>query len=68
MNGASQLPGMGARLLPGGGTSFRVWAPNAERVQVAGTFTDWAARAIDLVHESGGYWSGNVADAAHLDE
>ena len=68
MNGASQLPGMGARLLPGGGTSFRVWAPNAERVQVAGSFTDWAARAVDLVHEGSGYWSGDVADACYLDE
>ncbi len=64
----SSFPGMGARLLPGGGTSFRVWAPFAERVQVAGSFSDWARGAVDLALEGGGYWSVDVPDAKYMDE
>ena len=43
----SSRPGMGA--FPySGGTAFRVWAPHAEQVAVAGTFNDWSADATPL--------------------
>src|SRR4051812_5237330 len=32
---------MGGRLLPGGGATFRTWAPAAQAVYVLGTFNDW---------------------------
>src|SRR5262245_8971347 len=58
----SSRPGMGA--VPyDGGTSFRVWAPHAERVAVAGTFNDWSADANPLASEGNGYWSADVAGA-----
>lgn len=49
-----------------GGTSFRVWAPNAERVSVAGTFNDWDPTA--LASEGNGCWSRNVHGAKPGDE
>ncbi len=45
------------------GTAFRVWAPHAEKVTVAGTFNDWNEDAIPLEHESQGYWYVNVEQA-----
>jgi len=33
--------GLGATVLPGGGTLFGLYQPNAARVYVAGTFNDW---------------------------
>ena len=56
-------PGMGAIPYPGGVT-FRVWAPLAQGVRVAGEFTSWEAGAVALQSEGGGYWSTDVADAA----
>ena len=41
---ASSRPGMGAMPFDGGVT-FRVWAPHAEGVSVAGTFCDWDPEA-----------------------
>jgi 1,4-alpha-glucan branching enzyme len=59
----SSRSGMGA--IPyDSGTTFRVWAPNAERVAVAGTFNDWSADATPLASESNGYWSADVHGAA----
>jgi 1,4-alpha-glucan branching enzyme len=64
---ASARPGMGA--LPfKGGTTFRVWAPHAEQVYVAGTFDDWRATAHPLTHEGNGYWSTDVPGARNGDE
>jgi len=34
------VPGIGA-IIHEGGVSFRVWAPHAEHVAVAGDFNDW---------------------------
>jgi 1,4-alpha-glucan branching enzyme len=46
------------------GTAFRVWAPHAERVVVAGTFNNWSAEANPLASEGNGYWSADVPGAA----
>jgi len=43
------------------GVSFRVWAPFAKGVAVAGTFNAW--QPIPLASENDGYWAGFVKDA-----
>jgi 1,4-alpha-glucan branching enzyme len=53
---------MGSILYPGG-AAFRVWAPFAASVSVAGTFNEWDAAANPLAHEGNGYWSVNVSGA-----
>jgi 1,4-alpha-glucan branching enzyme len=63
----SSDPGMGARCVDSG-VSFRVWAPNADEVYVAGVFNDWEARANPLAREEGGYWSASIANAGVGDE
>lgn len=42
-----------------GGVSFRVWAPHATSVAVAGTFNSWNMSSDMLAHDSGNtnYWS-----------
>lgn len=59
--------GMGARPFDGG-VSFRVWAPNAGQVFVAGNFNDWGAKANPLAREEHGYWSGDIPNARVGDE
>ncbi len=56
------VPGIGA-IIHEGGVSFRVWAPHAERVAVAGDFNDWSKTANTLASEGNGYWSADVAAA-----
>jgi 1,4-alpha-glucan branching enzyme len=51
-----------------GGVAFRVWAPFASAVSVAGTFNAWNKGATPLTHEGGGYWSCDVTGAAIGDE
>jgi 1,4-alpha-glucan branching enzyme len=54
-----------------GGTTFRVWAPHAEAVFVAGTFDDWASDRTELRPDgdgSTGVWSADVKGAAPGDE
>jgi 1,4-alpha-glucan branching enzyme len=46
-----------------GGTSFRVWAPHAAGVFVAGDFNGWHGRAHGLGREEGGYWSIEIPGA-----
>lgn len=46
----------GAHPYPGG-TGFRVWAPNAQTVNVAGNFNGWSTTASPMVNEGGGWWS-----------
>src|SRR4051794_3046623 len=59
--------GMGA--LPfGGGAGFRLWAPFATRVRVAGTFNSWSTQAHPLEAEGDGYWSSEVSQARVGDE
>lgn len=57
---------------PGGrvkSTVFRVWAPNAEKVSVIGTFNDWNPRRHALRRNVGsGVWSLEVREAKPGDE
>jgi 1,4-alpha-glucan branching enzyme len=63
----SSHSGMGA--IPwSGGTAFRVWAPNADQVYVAGTFNNWSKTATPLASEGHGYWSIDVPGAKAGDE
>ncbi|WP_165749251.1 alpha-amylase family glycosyl hydrolase [Cellulophaga sp. Z1A5H] len=48
--------GMGA-VLKEGKTTFRVWAPNAEKVYVMGSFNDWNRTNMPLGLEENGYWA-----------
>ncbi|WP_430429525.1 alpha-amylase family glycosyl hydrolase [Maribacter litoralis] len=48
--------GMGA-IVSDGTVTFRVWAPNAEKVFVAGSFNNWSESEIPLELEENGYWS-----------
>jgi len=58
----STKPGMGA--IPySGGVTFRVWAPNASAVRVAGTFNAFSATANPLYSEGNGNWSVDVPGA-----
>ncbi len=64
----SSRPGWGSiPYADGGGTgvTFRVWAPAAASVSVAGTFNGWSSTANPLVLESGasGTWSADVPAA-----
>lgn len=53
---ASTHTGMGA--IPyEEGTAFRVWAPFASAVYVAGDFNNWSTTANPLASENNGYWS-----------
>ncbi|WP_030749581.1 alpha-amylase family glycosyl hydrolase [Streptomyces sp. NRRL S-31] len=59
-------PGMGAIRVPHG-TAFRVWAPYAEKVGVAGSFDGWTV-VHPLTAESDGCWSTYVAAARPGDQ
>lgn len=52
----SQVAGKGATPMTGG-SSFRVWAPFASSVAVAGQFNSWSSTASPLLPEGGGWWS-----------
>ena len=54
--------GMGA-VVYGGGVAFRVWAPNASSVAVAGGFNGWSRDKSPLAREGGGYWSADFDGA-----
>jgi 1,4-alpha-glucan branching enzyme len=58
---------MGALPYPGGVT-FRLWAPFASVVAVAGTFNRWSPVATPLSSEGHDYWSVDVAGAAVRDQ
>ncbi len=64
---ASSRPFMGATPYSdalGNGVTFRVWAPFASAVAVAGDFNAWSVSANGLYSEGNGYWSADVAGAA----
>lgn len=46
-----------------GGTTFRVWAPFASSVSVAGEFNQWSTDMHSLTVETGGYWSCDIPEA-----
>jgi 1,4-alpha-glucan branching enzyme len=50
------------------GVTFRVWAPNADKVFVTGTFNDWSLRRSPMARESGGFWSVEASSARAGDE
>ena len=64
---ASTHPGMGAVVYPGG-VAFRVWAPFASGVCVAGSFNGWSATAAPLAGEGHGTWSTDVPGAVAGDQ
>jgi len=47
-------------ILYAGGAAFRVWAPLASSVCVAGTFNGWSPTANPFASEGNGYWSVDV--------
>ena len=54
---------LGAHVRPDG-TSFAVWAPNAERVSVIGDFNGWDTGSAPLEPvASSGIWSGRIEGA-----
>jgi 1,4-alpha-glucan branching enzyme len=63
----SSRPGLGAIVFDGG-VAFRVWAPFASQVHVAGTFNDWDVFANPLAAEVNGYWSVEVPGASNGDQ
>ncbi len=63
----SKNPGMGA-IINDKGVSFRVWAPNAEKVYVTGSFNEWIDNSTSLFSENNGYWSTDVPKAKIGDE
>src|SRR5437899_8957097 len=70
-NSAAVVPtnrkGMGT-ILYDGGAAFRVWAPFASSVGVAGTFNAWSATANPFASEGNGYWSADVPGVKVGDE
>lgn len=59
MPSPSQRPGMGATPYQNGVT-FRVWAPHADRVHVAGCFNQWSETSHELGFEGNGLWSLDI--------
>ena len=49
------------------GYAFRVWAPNAQAVDLIGDFTDWEERKIPMVRNEGGVWEVFCSDAKEGD-
>jgi len=59
---------LGAHVLPGGGTAFRVWAPEAMEVQVRGGFNQWEGSRSPLQQAgTSGVWQGVVPEAGDGD-
>jgi 1,4-alpha-glucan branching enzyme len=50
------------------GVAFRVWAPNADRVFVMGTFNDWSETDAELRQQDDGYWFIDVHGCSVGDE
>lgn len=65
----AQTP-MGATLVPGGGTTFRVWAPRATAVYLNGIFSGATldqANPTGLMQQSGNFWTGYLSTAGEGD-
>jgi 1,4-alpha-glucan branching enzyme len=55
-------------ILYAGGAAFRVWAPFASTVGVAGAFNAWSPTANPFASEGNGYWSADVPGVKVGDE
>ena len=62
MSGETKIKSMGA-IPHTGGVGFRVWAPNAQRVSVIGSFNDWDGGKHPMQAEENGHWYADVAEA-----
>ena len=51
-----------------GGVAFRVWAPNAEKVSVVGSFNDWNAQSDPMTRDDKGCWRADLSHAKVGDE
>ena len=49
-------------------TTFRVWAPNADKVSVTGDFNDWNPNDLPLEPEENGYWAATTTKAKKGDQ
>ena len=64
----SNQPGMGSLPYgpkagaPLGGTAFRVWAPFATEVHLAGSFNGWNGSTVPMASEGNGNWSLDYRD------
>ena len=67
MSAETKINGMGS-IPHAGGVAFRVWAPNAERVSVIGSFNGWDGARHPLQAEENGNWYADVAEAHIGDE
>ena len=67
MSSPSTRPGLGSIPYPGG-TTFRVWAPHAPWLRVAGSFNGWNPNSHDLHSEGNGYWSADLDGVSVGDE
>lgn len=67
MDNKTKINGMGA-IPHSGGTAFRVWAPNAKRVSVIGSFNGWDGGKHPLQAEENGYWYADVPGAGIGDQ
>lgn len=45
------------------GVAFRVWAPNADKLFVTGTFNNWSEDGSELFSEENGFWYGDIEKA-----
>ena len=49
------------------GYVFRVWAPHAKSVHIAGSFNDWRTDAFPMQRTEGGIFEAYTHDAQELD-
>jgi 1,4-alpha-glucan branching enzyme len=50
------------------GVAFRLWAPNAQRVALIGTFNCWDPSRHLMQRETNGYWYTQVPEARKGDQ
>jgi 1,4-alpha-glucan branching enzyme len=62
MSGETKIKSMGA-IPHTRGVGFRVWAPNAQRVSVIGSFNGWDGCKHPMHAEEDGYWYADLAEA-----